>query len=612
MLAFLVLTSHFLFSFTAFNLMMKLFSISLVVCVTLFSCFKASNALPARSIESRNKTCDACNALVSFADRLSQANKVDGSLERQLTLICNDYSSLPGKQTTNMCAHIVRDVLKMFKNVNKSTFCLEISACVSKDFDVNSIIRDTVTDNTTCDFCIEVMTNVRDIITGSATELEVKGFVEDMCHYLGSFENECISLTDEYLDNLFEYIRSTLEPKTVCSSIGACTGVAKALNKPEPEKLADISDIVNIYPAQMPLIPLQSAEPRDLPSCIICKRLVKLIIQELKDNRTRESIIEALDHVCELFPKSDRSECLNFVDTYTEELINILTEETDPDLACTLIGVCVPGKVNTGLEREAAPHNEWREIEDSMPVNTNVNEVEVNVNKLDVSKSQLCYECEIITHFIQTELYDYKTEEQIEQFIENELCERLSIIIVKETCDSFVKQYGPQLMQLIAQKLFDPTTVCNQELRLCPNKSKTIMESETINKDVLLTHASAKCDLCVELVQKIDSLLENEQFDKELAQIVERACFSIPKDKQEECEAMVEAFAPYFLQMIGHLSNAQQICKSIDMCYTGGHVQLLGGHKCTFGPSYWCHTIAHADSCKATHYCRTKVWKAMP
>ncbi len=38
--------------------------------------------------------------------------------------------------------------------------------------------------------------------------------------------------------------------------------------------------------------------------------------------------------------------------------------------------------------------------------------------------------------------------------------------------------------------------------------------------------------------------------------------------------------------------------KTIDMCYTAGHVHLLGGHKCTFGPSYWCHTIAHAEACK--------------
>ncbi len=61
---------------------------------------------------------------------------------------------------------------------------------------------------------------------------------------------------------------------------------------------------------------------------------------------------------------------------------------------------------------------------------------------------------------------------------------------------------------------------------------------------------------------------------------------------------MVEAYLPYFLQMIGHLSDARSICKSIDMCYTPGHTQLLGGSKCSYGPTYWCHSIAHAEACK--------------
>ena len=70
---------------------------------------------------------------------------------------------------------------------------------------------------------------------------------------------------------------------------------------------------------------------------------------------------------------------------------------------------------------------------------------------------------------------------------------------------------------------------------------------------------------------------------------------------------LIEAFGPYFLQMIGRLANPRQVCKSLDLCYTPGHTQLLGGHKCTYGPTYWCHTIAHASACKATDYCK-RVW----
>jgi len=127
-----------------------------------------------------------------------------------------------------------------------------------------------------------------------------------------------------------------------------------------------------------------------------------------------------------------------------------------------------------------------------------------------------------------------------------------------------------------------------------------------------MTGQTEKCDLCVSLVQQIDTLLENEEFDKEVAKLVEKTCQTLPIEKRVECKLMVEAFGPYFLQMIGHLSDANQVCKAVDMCYTSGHVQLLGGHKCTFGPTYWCHTIAHADACKATNFCKKQYWAPMP
>jgi hypothetical protein len=215
-------------------------------------------------------------------------------------------------------------------------------------------------------------------------------------------------------------------------------------------------------------------------------------------------------------------------------------------------------------------------------------------------------------HFIQNELYDYKNEEEIEDFIEHKLCPRMQVVITKEACDTFIQQYGPQVLNLIAQKLFDPSTVCQKELNLCANTTGVAIEPIQPQQDFQMIQQNQKCDLCVSLVQQMDTLLENPAFDKEVSKIVEKACHPLQRARRVECELMVEAFAPYFLQMIGRLNDANQICRSIDMCYSSGGVHMLGGHKCTFGPTYWCHTIAHAESCKATHFCKNKVWKAMP
>ncbi len=46
-------------------------------------------------------SCKACNALVSFAHKLT-LNNSDQFLDKAFISICNDYSALPGQQTTNL------------------------------------------------------------------------------------------------------------------------------------------------------------------------------------------------------------------------------------------------------------------------------------------------------------------------------------------------------------------------------------------------------------------------------------------------------------------------------------------------------------------------------
>lgn len=62
----------------------------------------------------------------------------------------------------------------------------------------------------------------------------------------------------------------------------------------------------------------------------------------------------------------------------------------------------------------------------------------------------------------------------------------------------------------------------------------------------------------------------------------------------------MQAFGAHLQQLIGRLSNPNEVCRSIDLCYQAGQLHLLGGHKCTFGPTYWCYTAAHAESCKVS------------
>ena len=140
-------------------------------------------------------------------------------------------------------------------------------------------------------------------------------------------------------------------------------------------------------------------------------------------------------------------------------------------------------------------------------------------------------------HFIQNEIYDYNNEEQIEEFIERQLCDRMAIVITKDACDQLIRTWAPQIMQLIAQKLFDPSTVCHKEFKICNDtqlETTSTQSSETPHQEMQVIGSTQKCELCVSLVQKMDALLENEEFDKEVAKLVEKTCTTLPKAKQVE------------------------------------------------------------------------------
>lgn len=71
-------------------------------------------------------------------------------------------------------------------------------------------------------------------------------------------------------------------------------------------------------------------------NCMVCKQVAQWAIEKLKDNRTEEAIVNALDQVCDrIFSAAQRPQCETFVKQYSDEIISILKQENDPGLICT-------------------------------------------------------------------------------------------------------------------------------------------------------------------------------------------------------------------------------------------------------------------------------------
>lgn len=67
-----------------------------------------------------------------------------------------------------------------------------------------------------------------------------------------------------------------------------------------------------------------------------------MLDKRLEDNRTEESIREALEGLCQRLPKNVEKDCVRLVDAYAEEIIEMLLADLKPDEVCIALKMCQP------------------------------------------------------------------------------------------------------------------------------------------------------------------------------------------------------------------------------------------------------------------------------
>ena len=82
------------------------------------------------------------------------------------------------------------------------------------------------------------------------------------------------------------------------------------------------------------------AEIDDPNTCALCEFVITTLDKKLKDNRTEESIKEAMENVCAYMPKSVRKDCTKLVDAYADEIIEMLIAELSPEEVCAALKLC--------------------------------------------------------------------------------------------------------------------------------------------------------------------------------------------------------------------------------------------------------------------------------
>jgi len=426
-----------------------------------------------------------------------------------------------------------------------------------------------------CTFCQYFLHYVQQAITDPETEAEIEKVVKEACDYLpASVEGQCRQFVDTYGNAVIALLAQEIDPSQVCPQIGLC---------PPAESVValDPNHVVN-----------------DKPTCPLCLLATQSIIDKLKNNKTEEAIKKELDKLCLDLPKSLAGECRDFVDTYEQELLDMLIADFTPKEICTYLKLCDPDvkkivttPVSDILSNDIPPLTLER-----------TSRVKSKGAKAFGNESVVCIMCEFILSRIAQDLKDDATEEEIKNYVKN-VCNILPTTVT-EPCKQFIEEYGDLVISLLAQSL-DPNEVCAAIKACKAAEPKHAVLIESIKKSV------KECAVCEASMGAFDELLGDPNVQKDVEQLLKKVCPMLPTQDQDECNQLIDVYGPSIMNVISQVADPRLVCMEIGVCkWNKQTVHLLGGKKCVWGPGYWCQSATHAKACDALEHCQEQVWKA--
>lgn len=398
-----------------------------------------------------------------------------------------------------------------------------------------------------CSFCQYFLHYLQVELSDTTNEAAITDAVDKACQKLPGVKDECEEFVEQYGPMVIALLVQEIDPASVCPAIGIC---------PKIEEIRHV-DI--------------NSEKSNCPLCLFA---VEQLESMLKNNHTEENIRQKLDMLCNHLSQKLRTECIDFVDTYTNQLVEMLVANLNAQEICVFLKLCqdqVHDPLNvthSGIDKFhdkpqlRADRNNFRK-KSLLPkhmlepgkgdIDTNEipdNTVNGRVAKPEVSQNTVCVLCEFIMKELDDQVKDKTNEDEIKESLEK-ICKKMPKS-VQADCDKFVDKYTDMVISVLAQEL-DPSEVC-QELKLC--KPTTI---NGVKEEIL------DCAVCETVVMAVKKVLSNDKVDRDIVHIVEKSCGLLPAKYSARCHTLMEIYGDSIIHLIEEYGS-KGVCTKIGMC----------------------------------------------
>lgn len=375
--------------------------------------------------------CISCTAGMLSVERYLQKAPQESVLEILLR-VCDQLSSFSDACSSLVTANFPSIYETITKEMYPFPVChlngmcasqYHLHATLDQDFEVKRKAESLLASggkNLPCDLCEQFVSESTKILITNTTEEEFREMLEGICRQSDRLEKDCLQIVDDGYDLFYKYLTEELKPKEFCRDISLCSKGDMVtdeglylLTNPSSSVSSD-SRIAEIAPKSFADV-----------ECVLCKKVIQVVQKEIDDPKYEHNIEKLLKEVCSLVPSQEKAKCDNFIQVYSDVLIKILANDTDPGAVCALLHLCP----------------ELHPIEDD-----------------------LCPLCRDIMNVVHEKLEDPADVTKIQQLLK-QVCSYLPHSRVAG-CKTFMDDYSELVMSVLAEEA-DPQLVC-PALKLCP------------------------------------------------------------------------------------------------------------------------------------------------
>ncbi|GAA6213951.1 prosaposin isoform X2 [Lates japonicus] len=343
--------------------------------------------------------------------------------------------------------------------------------------------------------------------------------------------------------------------------------------------------------------------------CDLCKEVLIVVEQILKDNATESEVLGYLEKACQLIPdESLTAECKEMVDDYYPIIMGIIKGELeDPSVVCGAIGLCKSQQaaLAKAQAQEQLVSNEIPQVDLSQQVAPFLLNVpgllypqspKQEAPKQESPKQESDTVCQDCIKFLTDAQAEAKENSSfVDALIENieNQCDLLGPGL-SAMCKQYVNEYGTLvIMQLMSMQ---PKDICAHAgfcaatmkksipmLKLQAAKTvpaaKTMPAAKTVPalklvpatkmdsaKPMVRVRDSPTCAICEFVMKQLESMLEDQTTEEEVIQAVEKVCTLLPDSLSAQCKDLIETYGQAIIELLVQQADPKTVCTVLALC----------------------------------------------